>query len=45
VITSTGIVAGDVLEVRVAVLVNDAATVTAVIAAIQEISLLADVRG
>ena len=44
-ITATGLAAGDVLDCRVAVAVNDAATGTAVIAAIGAIELLADIKG
>jgi hypothetical protein len=44
-ITPTGLVAGDTLDVRIAVAVNDAATATAVDAEIYEVQLLADVRG
>ncbi len=43
-ITSSGLVAGDVLDVRVAIAVNDAATVTAVTPTIAAITLLADIR-
>lgn len=45
VITPTGLAPGDLLDVRIAVAVNDAATATAVTAAIGAVELLADVRG
>lgn len=44
-ITPADLVAGDVLDVRITVAVNDAATGTAVIAAIGSIELLCDIRG
>src|SRR5690606_37633366 len=44
-VTPTGLAAGDVLDVRVAVAVNDAAAGTAVIAAIGRLDLLCDVKG
>lgn len=44
-ITGTGLVAGDTLDVRVAIAVNDAATGTAVMAAIGKIQRLVDTRG
>lgn len=44
-ITSTALVAGDVLDVRIALACNDAATGTAVEPVISKITLLADVRG
>jgi len=44
-ITPTDLVAGDMLDVRITVAVNDAATGTAVIAAIGAIELLCDIRG
>ncbi len=44
-ITPTTLAAGDVLDVRLAIAVNDAATVTAVIAALAAIDLLCDVKG
>lgn len=44
-ITPTGLVAGDLLDVRIAIAVSDSATVTAVIGAIGSVELLADVRG
>jgi hypothetical protein len=43
-ITETGIVAGDMLDVRIAIAVNDSATVTAVIGRLVAIKLLADRR-
>jgi len=43
-ITSSGLVAGDVLDVRVAIACNDAATATAVTPTIAAITLLADIR-
>lgn len=45
VITATGLVAGDWLDVRVSIAVNDAATATAVLAAIGHAALLCDIRG
>lgn len=44
-ITPTDLVAGDKLEVRIAIAVNDAATGTAVIGALGSIELLCDTRG
>jgi len=44
-ITPTGLSAGDMLDIRIAVAVNDAATATAVTATIGAIELLADVKG
>lgn len=44
-ITSSGLSPGDVLDVRIAIAVNDGASATAVIAAIAGIDLLADVKG
>lgn len=44
-ITATDLVAGDVLDVQITVAVNDAATGTAVIAAIGAVQLLCDIRG
>jgi len=44
-IDPTGLAAGDVLDVRVALAVNDAATGTVVQATIGEIQLLADIKG
>jgi len=44
-IDGTDLVGGDWLDVRVVVAVNDAATVTAVIASIASIELLCDVKG
>lgn len=44
-ITSSGLSPGDVLDVRITVATNDAATATAVIAAIAGIDLLADIKG
>lgn len=45
VVTATSLVAGDLLDVRVTVAVNDAATGTAVIAGFGKCQLLVDVRG
>jgi len=45
VITPTGMAAGDVLDIRVKIAVNDAATGTAVIGACGRFSLLCDVKG
>jgi hypothetical protein len=44
-ITATDLVSGDVLDIRIAVAVNDAATGTAVVAAIGSVELLCDIRG
>lgn len=44
VITPSGMVAGDVIDVRVAISCNDAATVAAVTPTIAAITLLADIR-
>ena len=44
-ITSSGLVAGDVFDVRVAIACNDAATGTAVTPTIAAIDLLADIKG
>lgn len=44
-ITSTALVAGDVLDVRVAIACTDAATVTAVTPKIAAIDLLCDIKG
>lgn len=44
-LTNADIVAGDTLDVRVSVAVSDTATVTAVIAAVWDVVLLADTRG
>lgn len=44
-ITPTGLTAGDVLDIRIAVAVNDGATGTAVIATIGAVELLCDIRG
>lgn len=44
-LTATGLSPGDVLDVRIAVAVVDAATATAVIAALGAIDLLCDVKG
>jgi len=44
-ITSSGLVAGDVFDVRVTIACNDAATVTAVTPTIAAIDLLADIKG
>lgn len=44
-ITATGLAPGDVLDIRVAVACNDGATGTAVIAAVNSVSLVLSVRG
>ena len=44
-ITSSGLTAGDVLDVRITIAVNDAATATAVTPTIAGIDLLCDIRG
>jgi maleate cis-trans isomerase len=44
-ITSSGLVAGDVLDIRLTIAVNDAATVTAVTPTIAAIDLLCDIKG
>lgn len=44
-ITGTGLVAGDWLDIRLTVLVNDAATVTAVIGCIGSAEMLLTIRG
>ena len=44
-ITSSGLVAGDVFDVRIAITCTDAATVTAVTPTIAAIDLLCDIRG
>lgn len=44
-ITPTALVAGDVLDIRLTIAVNDAATVTAVTPTIAGIDLLCDIRG
>ena len=44
-ITATNLAPGDILDIRLAVLVNDSATATAVIAAINSIDLVLSVRG
>jgi hypothetical protein len=44
-ITSSGLVAGDVLDIRITIAVNDAATVTAVTPTITAIDLLCDIKG
>jgi hypothetical protein len=44
-ITASGLVAGDVFDVRVAIACNDAATGTAVTPTIAAIDLLADIKG
>jgi len=45
VVTPAALIAGDVLDVRIAVACNDAATGTAVTATIASIDLLADIKG
>ncbi len=45
VVTPAALIAGDVLDVRIAVACNDAATGTAVTATIAAIDLLADIKG
>lgn len=44
-ITPTGLSAGDLLDIRLAVAVNDAATGTAVTAVIGQVELLLDIKG
>lgn len=44
-ITPTGLSAGDMLDIRIAVAVNDGSTVTAVIATIGAVELLLDIKG
>ena len=44
-ITPSGVVAGDVLDVRIAIACNDAATGTAVTPTIAAIDLLCDIKG
>ncbi len=44
-IDASALAPGDMLDVRIAVTVNDAASATAVIAAIGAVSLLCDIRG
>jgi hypothetical protein len=44
-ITSSALTAGDVLDIRITIAVNDAATVTAVTPTIAAIDLLADIKG
>lgn len=44
-VTATTLNPGDVLDVRVAMAINDAATATAVIGALAQIKLLCDIRG
>lgn len=44
-ITPTGLVAGDQLDVRLAVAITDSATATAVIGEITKVALLLDIRG
>jgi hypothetical protein len=44
-ITPSGLTAGDVLDIRLTIAVNDAATVTAVTPTIAGIDLLCDIRG
>lgn len=44
-ITSSGLVAGDVLDVRITIAVNDGATATAVTPTIGGIDLLCDIKG
>lgn len=44
-LTSTGLQPGDVLDIRVAIAINDTSTVTAVKGRIGKISILADIRG
>lgn len=45
VITAAGLVAGDTLDVRLTMVVNDSATATAVIGAIAKTQILCDIRG
>ena len=44
-ITSSGLVAGDVLDIRLTIAVNDAATATAVTPTIAAVDLLCDIKG
>lgn len=44
-IDPTGLTAGDMLDIRIAVAVTDSATATAVIASIGAVELLADIKG
>lgn len=44
-LTSSGLAAGDVLDIRVAIACNDSATATAVIPAIAHLRLLLDIKG
>ncbi len=44
-ITSSGLVAGDVLDIRMHVAINDGATGTAVIGMVGNVDLLCDIRG
>ena len=44
-VTSSGLAAGDVLDIRVSIACNDAATVTAVIPAIAHLALALDIKG
>lgn len=44
-VTSSGLVSGDILDVRLTIAVSDTATVTAVIGAIGSLELLCEVRG
>lgn len=44
-ITPTSRVAGDVLQIRITIAVVDGSTVTAVIAAIEQVKLLVDIKG
>lgn len=44
-VTASGLVAGDLLDVRMTIAINDGATVTAVIGAVGSIELLCQVRG
>lgn len=44
-VTATGLVGGDVLDIRIAIAVNDGASGTTVIAALSKIQLLCDIRG
>lgn len=44
-VTSSGLVAGDILQIRMTMAITDTATGTAVIGAVESVKLLADVRG
>jgi hypothetical protein len=44
-VTASGLAAGDVLQMRLTMAITDTATATAVIGAIEQVSVLADVKG